>query len=159
MIIRCIAGLVITAALLIAQPNLMPWPAKVEMGQGSLAMGPAIRIAITGYTEPRLEAAARRFGEVVTVGSSASFVIQCDHPSEPIQQLGEDESYHLEITPLQAQLSAPNPLGILHGLETFRQLIVTTPEGLEAPLADIQDHPRFPWRGLHLDVSRHWMPI
>ncbi len=56
-------------------------------------------------------------------------------------------------------MSAPNPLGVLRGLETFRQLVVSTPQGPELPVVDIEDHPRFPWRGLHLDVSRHWMPI
>ena len=64
----------------------------------------------------------------------------------------------LQITPQQARLSAPNPLGVLHGLETFRQLIVSTRRP-QLPAVDIEDHPRFPWRGLHLDVSRHWMPI
>ena len=127
MTIRCVAGLLITAALSIAQhleqPNLMPWPAKVEMGQGSLAIGPTIRIAITGYSEPRLEAAVRRLGEIVPAGSPATLVVQCEHASEAVEQLGEDESYRLEATPLQARLSAPNPLGVLHGLETFRQLI------------------------------------
>jgi hexosaminidase len=146
--------LLLVTTLLNAQLNLMPWPAKVEMGQGSLAIGPTIRVAITGYTEPRLEAAVRRLGEIVPVGSSANLVIQCDHGSAPVQELGEDESYHLEITQIQARLSAPNPLGVLHGLETFRQLIVRG-----VPVVDIQDYPRFPWRGLHLDVSRHWMPI
>jgi hexosaminidase len=162
MIIRYIAGFVITAALLIAQPNLMPWPAQIEMGQGSLAVPPSIRIAITGYSEPRLEAAVRRLGEVIPPGPSARLVIQCDHASAPVQQLGEDESYHLEITPMQARLSASNPLGVLRGLETFRQLVVTSArgqQGYEVPALDIQDHPRFPWRGLHLDISRHWMPI
>jgi hexosaminidase len=151
--------LLVTATLLSAQPSLMPWPAKIEMGQGSLAIGSTIRIAITGYSEPRLEAAVRRLGEVAPLRSSATLVIQCDHASEPVQQLGEDESYHLEITPHEARLSAPNPLGALRGLETFRQLLVTGAHGLEAPAIDIQDRPRFPWRGLHLDVSRHWMPI
>jgi hexosaminidase len=97
----------------------MPWPAKVEMGQGSLAIGSTIRISITGYSEPRLLDAARRLGEVVAAGSAANLVIQCDRASAPVQQLGEDESYHLEITPMQAHLSAPNPLGVLRGLETF----------------------------------------
>jgi hexosaminidase len=151
--------LVFVASLLSARPNLMPWPAKIEMGQGSLAIGPAIRIAITGYSEPRLVDAVRRLGEIVTLASSATLIVQCDHASAPIQEGGEDESYHLEITHQQARLSAPNPLGILHGLETFRQLIVATPQGFEAPAVNIQDQPRFPWRGLHLDVSRHWMPI
>jgi hexosaminidase len=156
---RC-AGLLLVAAMLArAEPALMPWPAKIEMGQGSLAIGAIPRIAISGYSETRLENAARRLGEIVAEASTATLVIQCDHASQPIQQLGEDESYRLEITQEQARLSATNPLGILRGLETFRQLLVTGPNGFEAPLADIQDHPRFPWRGLHLDVSRHWMPI
>jgi hexosaminidase len=155
------AGLVVAAATLlraqqpVAQPNLMPWPAKIEMGQGSLAIGPAIHVAITGYSEPRLQNAVGRIGEMVSDGSSATLIIQCDHASAPVQQLGEDESYRLEITPRQAHLSAPNPLGVLRGLETFRQLLVSG----EVPAVDIQDHPRFPWRGLHLDVARHWMPM
>jgi hexosaminidase len=163
MTIRCAAGLVITAALLIAQnleqPNLMPWPAKIEMGQGSLAIGSTIRISVSGYSEPRLLDAARRLGEVVTVGSAVNLIIQCGHASAPVQELGEDESYRLDITPTQAHLTAPNPLGVLRGLETFRQITVRGKQGLELPVVDIQDHPRFPWRGLHLDVSRHWMPI
>jgi hexosaminidase len=154
------AGLLLVAAMFAsADPPLMPWPAKIEMGQGSLAIGSMPRVAFTGYTEERLENAAWRLGEMVADASAATLVIQCDHASQPIQQLGEDESYQLAITQKQARLSAPNPLGILRGLETFRQLLVTGPNGFEVPLADIQDHPRFPWRGLHLDVSRHWMPI
>ena len=160
---RCVGLLVAAATLVIAQPaaqlNLMPWPAQVEIGQGSLAIGATIRIAISGYSEPRLQKAAQRLGEIAAPGSAATLIIQCEHASEPIQQLGEDESYHLEITPKQAALSASNPLGVLRGLETFRQLIVTSPGGLQVPIVDIRDHPRFPWRGLHLDVSRHWLPI
>jgi hexosaminidase len=156
------AGLLFIAAIVLSAqqtPSLMPWPAKIEMGQGSLEIGPTIRIAITGYTEPRLQNAARRLGEISTDASSAILIIQCEHASEPVQQPGEDESYHLEITQQQARLSAPNTLGVLRGLETFRQLVVAGANGFEAPVADIQDHPRFSWRGLHLDVSRHWMPI
>jgi hexosaminidase len=129
-----------------AQPSLIPWPAKIEMGRGSLDIGSTIRISITGYSEPRLERAARRLGELASEG--ATLVVEC-------QRGGDDESYHLTVTPQGARLSAPNPLGVLHGLETFRQLITTR----SVPAVDIDDHPRFPWRGLHLDVARHWMPI
>ena len=142
-----------------ADLKLMPWPAKVEVGQGSLAMGPMPRVMFSGYSEPRLERAARRIGEVVAPGSPAAIEIRCDHASEPVEQLGEDESYRLRITREVARLEAPNPLGVLRGLETFRQLIVRTPRGDEVPAVNIEDHPRFPWRGLHLDVSRHWMPL
>ena len=64
------AGLMVAAATVLSaqqQPGLMPWPAEIEMGQGSLAIGRTIRIAINGYSEPRLERAARRLGELVPV--------------------------------------------------------------------------------------------
>ncbi len=134
------------ATLMSAQPSLMPWPAKIEMGQGSLVLGSTIRISIIGYSEPRLERAARRLGELAADG--ATVVVEC-------QRGGDDESYHLTVTPQGARLSAPNPLGVLHGLETFRQLITAQ----SVPVVDIDDHPRFPWRGLHVDVARHWMPV
>src|ERR1700723_961240 len=94
-------GTFLSAQQPVAQPNLMPWPAQVEMGQGSLAIGPTIRIALTGYSEARLQNAVRRMGELVLDASPATLIIQCDHASAPVQQLGEDESYRLEITPRQ----------------------------------------------------------
>jgi hexosaminidase len=149
---RCAGLLFVGAACLCGQTSLMPWPANIEMGRGSLALGPTFRVVFTGYSEPRLERAARRLGAV-------NLEIDCDHASEPIQKLGEDESYRLKIDAQGAHLSAPNSLGVLRGLETFQQLIVSTLQGLEAPAVDIEDRPRFPWRGLHLDVARHWMPM
>ena len=85
--------------------------------------------------------------------------IQCEHLGETVQKLGEDESYRLVITPAQAKLTAPNALGILHGLETFLQLVEAGPGGSSVTATTIDDFPRFPWRGLNLDVSRHWMPL
>src|SRR5208282_349188 len=47
----------------------------------------------------------------------------------------------------------------LRGLATFAQLAEPGPHGFEIPAVHIEDSPRFPWRGLMLDVSRHWMPV
>ena len=49
--------------------------------------------------------------------------------------------------------------GALHGLETFAQLVQPGASGFQAPAVRIDDRPRFPWRGLLMDVSRHWMPV
>ena len=76
-----------------------------------------------------------------------------------MQQVGEDESYHLEITAQEVHLQAANPLGVLHGLQTFLQLVHITPQGFAVPAMTIDDQPRFPWRGLMLDVGRHFMPL
>ena len=59
----------------------------------------------------------------------------------------------------EVHLEAANPLGVLHGLQTFLQLVRITPRGFAVPAMTIDDQPRFPWRGLMLDVGRHFMPL
>ena len=76
-----------------------------------------------------------------------------------VQGLEEDESYTLEINSQHAVLHAHTTVGALRGLETFLQLLAADGNGFFFPLAQISDHPRFPWRGLLIDVSRHWQPV
>jgi hexosaminidase len=151
-------------------PALMPLPAQMSLSDGQLLIDSSFSVAFEGYTEPRLDAARQRFLERlfretgVPVSASgakdtAKLVIKTGGASKAVQELGEDESYDLAITPAQAHLTAPNPLGILHGLQTFLQLIRATPEGFSVPSLTIEDRPRFPWRGLMIDSGRHFMPL
>src|SRR5262249_730145 len=89
----------------------------------------------------------------------ATLVIRTGHASKEVQEVGEDESYVLEITNTGAKLTAPTPLGTLHGLQTFLQLVDVSTEGFAPPAQTINDRPRFPWRGLLIDSSRHFTPI
>ena len=149
---------------------IMPLPSHVVEGQGQFLIDGNFGIALQGYTEPRLQRAKQRF--LVTLSretgiplwrqaqfNQPNFVIKTGGASDAVQPLGEDESYHLEISANHVVLSAPNPLGILHGLQTFLQLVRTTPQGFSVPVVTIDDQPRFPWRGLMIDVSRHFMPV
>jgi hexosaminidase len=151
--------------------NVVPAPASVQLGSGSLRIDGSFSVALTGYTEPRLDHAVQRFlqqfsretgfplaGKAPTQ-PGATLVIHTDHGGQPIQDVGEDESYTLEVTPTAAKLTAATPLGTLHGLQSFLQLIEVSPEGFAAPAVTIQDKPRFPWRGLMIDVSRHFIPL
>ncbi len=70
-----------------------------------------------------------------------------------------DESYHLRVTAAGASLTAVGPLGIQRGLATFRQVLERTPQGWRAQFCDIQDQPRFAWRGLMMDPARHFLPV
>ena len=79
--------------------------------------------------------------------------------AKPVLEFGQNESYTLDVTSSGATLTAPGPLGILHGFETFLQLVQSTPNGFAAPAVHIEDKPRFPWRGLMIDVSRHFVPL
>ena len=63
-----------------------------------------------------------------------------------------DEGYQLEIDEAGVRLTAKTETGLFYGKQTLLQLL--TPNGL--PYVKINDHPRFPYRGLHLDVSRHF---
>ncbi|AXC14154.1 Beta-hexosaminidase [Acidisarcina polymorpha] len=149
---------------------VMPLPAHVVQGAGSLSLHGGLQVVFEGYTEPRLERARDRF--VATLSretgilpvppqpvNQSKLIIKTAGPSAPVQQLGEDESYRLEITPTQAVLNAANPLGILRGLQTFLQLAKISPNGFVVPAITIDDQPRFPWRGLMLDSGRHFMPV
>ncbi len=149
--------------------NLMPMPSSVRPGAGALAIPPSFSVAIEGYREPRLERAVERFcrelsrrtglfvrAQVVDA-NKATLVIHAERASKAVQELGEDESYALDVTAAGAKLTAPNPLGVMHGLETFLQLVAITPSGFAAPAVHIADTPRFPWRGLTIDVSRHFI--
>jgi hexosaminidase len=85
--------------------------------------------------------------------------IECARAGGEYPTLGEDESYTLDVTSEGAVLKAPTRAGALHGLATFAQLVTLAPGGFEVPAVHIEDSPRFPWRGLMLDSSRHWMPV
>ena len=153
-----------------AELPIMPLPAHAVQGQGQFMIDGNFGIALQGNTEPRLERARQRFLDTLSRETGIplwrraqfyqpDFIIQTAGSSDPVQQLGEDESYHLEVTPTQVRLNAANPLGVLHGLQTFLQLVRTTPQGFSVSVVTIDDQPRFPWRGLMIDVSRHFIPI
>jgi hexosaminidase len=73
--------------------------------------------------------------------------------------LGDDESYVLDVGPAQAGLHAPTVVGALRGFETWLQLLQSDSNGWFVPAVNIKDQPRFPWRGLMIDVARHWQPM
>jgi len=151
--------------------NLMPLPAGAQSGAGSLGVDSSFSVALTGHVEPRVELAGERFLRqlVRQTGlplalkpaktAKATLVIQTDHASKEIQEVGEDESYVLEVTTAGAKLTAPTPLGAMHGLQTFLQLVDVSPGGFAAPAVTIHDQPRFPWRGLMIDSARHFIPL
>jgi hexosaminidase len=151
--------------------NVMPLPATLTLGAGRLMITQTFSVAIVGYNEPRLERAAQRFlrdlgretgyflSDRLGDAAHASLVIHADHGSESVQDLGEDESYVLDVSSPGAKLTAPNPLGVMGGLQTFLQLLELTPDGYSAPAVHIEDSPRFSWRGLSIDVSRHFITM
>jgi hexosaminidase len=101
--------------------TLMPVPSSVTVGGGSFLISGQFSVTFAGYSEPRLLRARQRFMETLARetgipflpdegSSSPSFEVKTAGPSAAIPEIGEDESYHLEVTPQGIRLSAPNPL-------------------------------------------------
>lgn len=156
---------------------LMPYPASYQPQAGRLPVTAGFQVAWVNFQSPRLGAAVARTlrawerrsgltlprtptGEYALAANAAvaTLVIDCAAASAPVPRLGEDESYQLDIASAQARLRAPTELGVLRGLATLTQLLQSDANGWFLPAAVIADQPRFPWRGLMIDVCRHWQP-
>jgi len=162
-------ALATTMPCLTANLNLMPWPAHVTPGKGALALSNSLTISARGG-DTRVAHGVGRFIDQLRRQTGSPFAVSfpsesgqidifCTGSGAAVQQLGEDETYTLTVDEHQARLSAPNPLGILHGLKTLLQLVQAGGQGWIVPAVSIEDRPRFPWRGLMIDVSRHFMPL
>ena len=154
------------------QNNLMPAPASVNFTGDRLAIDQSFKVATRGHSDVRLQAAIARFvkrleGRTVFTfapglapdDQMTTLIVACDGPGQDVPSVSENESYRLDITDRQALLSAPTVVGAIRGLETVLQLLNSDRRGFFLPGIKIQDQPRFPWRGLLIDVGRHFEPM
>jgi len=173
LLIAC-AALLLASSALGQTPhtlNLMPLPRSVQLGAGQLPVDQFFSVAISGFKDPVLENGVERFVAELSRETGITFKRKQADPSHPtllihaekgsgrVQRLGEDESYELMIADAGVRLNAPTTLGILHGLQTFLQLVQPAATGFAAPQLTIKDEPRFAWRGLMIDVARHFIPV
>jgi len=85
--------------------------------------------------------------------------------SNSLSKLGP-EGYRLEVKADSVEISAFKPAGVFYGIQSLRQLLPVESfrkakvDGIAwtAPCVTVEDQPRFSWRGLHIDVGRHFMP-
>lgn len=152
-------------------PNIWPVPRTYTKGASTLTVVPSTTF-FSGKDLPQIVLAAiERYGrlcfshhvssEPATATGLSGLAISVDSADESFPQLGDDESYQLNVPEGGvATLHAKTVYGVLHGLETFSQMLVfdfdtatyTLPQ---APWA-IDDAPRFPHRGLMIDTARHF---
>lgn len=155
------------------QLNLMPVPQEVSLQNGTFALKKDFRISLSGEPDQRILQASTRFlrrlsnrtglflkqGYVTdkNFGKGGSLHIHVNRPGEV--RLHEDESYTLDISRSGISVEAETDLGAMHAMETILQLIESGESGYQLPGIEITDSPRFPWRGLMMDVARHFQPI
>ena len=155
--------LLLAVSILPAQDiNIIPKPLKVEAGTGYFTLSNKTTI---NYNNPELETLA-----VYLSGTIESLV---NMPLQLKQEEGNKaskrsvnlmleaqintgkEGYLLSVSGKQISIRASTPQGLFFGVQSFLQLIPLNGD-ISIPCVEIQDEPRFPWRGFHFDVSRHF---
>ena len=74
----------------------------------------------------------------------------------------QEEGYELKVTPQLVTIQGKTPNGVFHGIQTLRKAIPVTTNSLGSatlPGVEIKDYPRFGYRGMHLDICRHFFPV
>ena len=158
-------------------PALIPKPLRMKPGKGSFQLSKATVLEIPGnnteaqriatFLTDRIQMAG---GPVLlpqkegSIDKDGNKVIICLDPRE---KEGPAESYELKVTVKQIVLRAGSGAGLFYGIQTLLQLFPPevfekAPQGTREiftiPCVEIRDQPRYPYRGMHLDVSRHFFP-
>ena len=155
--------------------NMTPAPVKMVKSKGCFELNAGTRIWIQSG-DPEQEKLAQYFKDLVqpatgfeldvekydgTVPPNRGIVFMIKDP-----EVYRKEAYQLTVRKNQVVLKAAEPNGLFYAIQSIRQLLPPQVESSQKvadlkwtiPMIDITDYPRFPWRGMHLDVSRHFFP-
>ena len=153
--------------------NIVPQPVKVQPARGMFKLNATVKIEVPSSDKEVLET-ARLFSKEISIPTGYHLeVVGAVAKNEkaiclilntiPDDVLGK-EGYMLEVNPTRINIRANKPAGIFYGMQTLMQLLPPvienktkiTHENWNIHCVSIMDYPRFGWRGLMLDVSRHF---
>ncbi len=147
--------------------NLMPQPAHVEARAGVFSFG-ALQVSGSGAALDVVKSALRRAGLRLGTHHGLAFdiqfvptgncVISCNR-FEAVPRPDMDESYVLRVGAEGIAIEAESHTGALRAIQTLYQMVQPHDQGWCLPFCHIEDKPRFAWRGVLLDVSRHFMRV
>lgn len=148
------------------QLSVIPFPASAEVKDGHFIINEKTSF-VSGQAEilPLLEETVATWEKILgypmkiesdkTGQTDSGIFISLNNDYDPIL---DNEGYRLNISADAIGLTANTRAGLRYGLETLRQLMEADAER-KLPCVEIEDYPRFSYRGMHLDVSRHFQPI
>lgn len=153
-------------------PSIIPIPVSLEQGSGEFELTAETTIivpdenseisGVADYLSNKIKPATGYNLETRNNGSTGIVLSLLNTPDNEIG----DEGYHLEVNSENITIQANKPAGLFYAIQTLLQLL---PKEIEndtiqqnvdwnIPAVKITDYPRFGWRGLMLDVSRHFFP-
>ena len=155
-----------------ATVDLIPVPVHCKVGKGTFTFSPKTEICLTtdnpemrnaiAILSERLERSAGIQLNVTSNAKGAQVIVCSLSPAIPYK-----EGYKLHVTPHRIEVAAATPTGIFYAMQSLRQLLpaaidkdsLSSGVKWSVPCMEIEDYPRYPYRGLMLDVCRHFFPI
>ncbi|MFV0376739.1 MAG: family 20 glycosylhydrolase [Mangrovibacterium sp.] len=151
------------AASAVEPLSLVPKPNHLEVLSGEFHLSARVQIICTDASlKPEAEYLRAAMSEVTGLQfavaaeptSSQTIVLKTDN------DISHEEGYAIRSTETQYEITGKTSAGVFYGIQTFLQLIPVQRSGQVAlPLVKVDDAPRFEWRGMHLDVCRHFFSV
>jgi hexosaminidase len=149
--------------------GLLPLPSCIEYTGKRFTLSSSAKIVITGNCDEGLQIADYLASEIKNY-TGLSLKISQDSSLKKKNTIwlhldeatGRNESYAMSVTNKQILMKSGSPAGLFFSAQTLLQLIYpysTSLKRVTIPGVEIQDSPEFRWRGMHLDVSRHFFEI
>ncbi|MDP6637361.1 MAG: family 20 glycosylhydrolase [Phycisphaerae bacterium] len=167
--------LVLAAVAPAGEISVIPQPTSMTRGEGEFVLTSSTRIVVAGVASEGVAnvmagylSSATGYKLAVSRGDAADGAIWVDAActDKSVAKLGK-EGYSLSVTPKRITIRASTGAGAFYGVQTLRQLL---PPGVfsskkvdgirwSVPCVTISDSPRFGWRGMMLDSSRHFQNV
>lgn len=154
--------------------NIIPRPVSVTEKDGSFTLNNKTEVFVAGDKElfNTIQFFTKKIQSATGIDLKTKNVVPKTLPASSIvvqiaktyDKTLQEEGYSLKISPLKIEITANKPQGIFYGMQSLLQLMPADVESIElkslsqvpVPCVDITDYPRFGWRGMMLDVSRHF---
>ncbi|MFI3268157.1 MAG: family 20 glycosylhydrolase [Rikenellaceae bacterium] len=151
--------------------NIIPQPQKMTVSEGSFKLKNSTKFAFKADAE--LQSIADYFSAKIAASTGYNLKADAGATTNAIQfvvdpaKVSSDEGYTLEVTPESIVITAGNSCGIFYGMQSVMQLLPAEIESQSVvrdvtwniPAVSIEDEPRFKYRGMHLDVCRHFSGV
>lgn len=157
--------------------SIIPRPGKLEKTKGNFSISKATTIVVENGNAESLRVAGMLADRIRTAGGISVKVVETKKYTTLKNTIlfttaGSDaslgkEGYHLSVSSDNVTIKAQEAAGLFYGMQTIFQLLPAQIEGStvsagvkwQLPGVEITDMPRFGWRGMHLDVARHFVPL
>jgi hexosaminidase len=149
-------------------PGIIPAPSYMEKMDGQFILNRPVPVfyqvdelnTTAEYLATKIQDFLNDRPDIILLGGKSSGKKGIYLTLDPSMTIQDPEGYRMVVSTKKIEISAGTPAGVFYGIQSFLQMLISDNnqgnKPLVIPTMMISDSPRFRWRGMHLDVSRHF---